>query len=410
MGTPELLFAKSDLSEVLRKQERKAMEAVEFFDANRLLNTSVDDLWNYFLSEFQVEQIILFPEQISVEQVEAKIDVSRDRSRFFHDSSEPFYLIGTQVTFFVPYVGDKNLFYFRASTFSFNPPRAYVTDTELQFVFDSLDHNAESVKAEFGHEIESFKQHLEWTNRDVAQFNTELSQKIRQKIESRRQKILNDRGMVASLGFPLRKRENATATYSAPVARKKINSPPQASTAPFLPEPALDMGIYEQILNIMSNMVLVMERSPSAFHGMKEEDLRQHFLVQLNGQFEGQATGETFNHQGKTDILIRVDGKNIFIAECKFWKGPKGFLETIDQLLGYVSWRDTKTAILIFNRKKNFSEVVSAIPEIVMGHLNFKKELPKLTETSSRFIFRHRDDKNRELILTVMAFDIPGNE
>jgi hypothetical protein len=31
----------------------------------------------------------------------------------------------------------------------------------------------------------------------------------------------------------------------------------------------------------------VMERSPSAFASMGEEDIRQHFLVQLNGQFEG---------------------------------------------------------------------------------------------------------------------------
>ena len=33
-----------------------------------------------------------------------------------------------------------------------------------------------------------------------------------------------------------------------------------------------------------------MERSPYAFKAMNEENLRQHFLVQLNGQFEGNAT------------------------------------------------------------------------------------------------------------------------
>jgi hypothetical protein len=78
---------------------------------------------------------------------------------------------------------------------------------------------------------------------------------------------------------------------------------------------------------------------------MGKEDLRSHFLVQLNGAFHGQATGETFNFQGKTDILIRVDGKNIFIAECKFWKGEKSFPATLDQLLSHLSWRDTKTAV-----------------------------------------------------------------
>lgn len=84
------------------------------------------------------------------------------------------------------------------------------------------------------------------------------------------------------------------------------------------------------------------ERSPKAFEQMGEEDLRSHFLVQLNGQYEGRATGETFNFQGKTDILIREGDRNVFIAECKFWHGEKQLLETIDQLLSYLSWRDTK--------------------------------------------------------------------
>lgn len=155
---------------------------------------------------------------------------------------------------------------------------------------------------------------------------------------------------------------------------------------------------------------MVMERSPNAFRTMKEEDLRQHFLVQLNGQYEGQATGETFNYQGKTDILIRVDGKNIFIAECKFWKGEKAFLETITQLLGYTSWRDTKTAILVFCRNKKFSDIVQAISGIVAKHPNFKRQLPSKDETASKYTFHQNDDPNRELIITVMAFNVPGNE
>jgi DNA-binding NtrC family response regulator len=70
---------------------------------------------------------------------------------------------------------------------------------------------------------------------------------------------------------------------------------------------------YEHILQIIQSMGKVMERSPRAFVEMGEEDLRQHFLVQLNGQYAGRATGETFNYTGKTDILVRVKDKNIFI-------------------------------------------------------------------------------------------------
>jgi hypothetical protein len=42
------------------------------------------------------------------------------------------------------------------------------------------------------------------------------------------------------------------------------------------------------------------------FAGMGEETLRAHFLVQLNGVYEGHATEETFNFEGNMDILIRV--------------------------------------------------------------------------------------------------------
>ncbi len=171
----------------------------------------------------------------------------------------------------------------------------------------------------------------------------------------------------------------------------------------------IDMQQYEEILSLLSNMVTVMERNPKTFEGIEEEALRDHFLVQLNGKYKGQATGETFNKKGKTDILIRVDGKNIFIAECKFWGGEKKLKETLDQLLGYTTWRDTKLAMLIFNRNKNFTAVLQQIPEVIKKHPNFLRELNNQLEAGKGFrsILHHPDDKNRELLLTVLAFEIP---
>ena len=34
-------------------------------------------------------------------------------------------------------------------------------------------------------------------------------------------------------------------------------------------------------------------------------------------------------------ILLSEGDRNVFIAECKFWKGPKAFGEAIDRLFGY---------------------------------------------------------------------------
>ena len=115
-----------------------------------------------------------------------------------------------------------------------------------------------------------------------------------------------------------------------------------------------------------------------------------------------------FNYGGKTDILITSRGRNIFIAECKFWKGAAGLIETIDQLLGYLSWRDTKAALLVFNRNKNFSAVLEQIDPIVRQHPNFVSADGQHGATEFRYTLHHRDDPKRHLALTVLCFDIPA--
>jgi hypothetical protein len=409
MNRNDLLFNEYDLRRVMESHEQRMLGEIDAIEGNRLLNTGVDDLCDYFEQEYKIQVPQLDEGNIQVDQGEARVDVSRDHDRFIIDRDRPFYITGTMVTFYVPYQGDSNMFKCKPSTFTFSPPRASVTQNEIKLEYNVTHHDAGRVKSSFERDLAEIRKWLEWIEKDVLPFNQSVRGKARQRIESRREKLLKDQGLAANLGFPMRQRENAPTTYTMPTVRRKVSPVmQQPSTAPFVPEPALDMKEYEHILSVISNMVAVMERSPRAFTGMNEEDLRQHFLVQLNGQYEGQATGETFNYEGKTDILIRAEGRNIFIAECKFWRGPASLTEAVDQLLGYASWRDTKTALMIFNREKSFSSVLDKIPETMKAHPNFKRELAYDPETGFRYVFHHRDDKNRDLILTVLAFEVPA--
>jgi len=124
-------------------------------------------------------------------------------------------------------------------------------------------------------------------------------------------------------------------------------------------EPHIEESIYDEILNVLASIALLIERNPSTFAQIEEPLLRDHFLLQLNAQFEGKATGETFNRGGKTDILLREEDKNIFIAECKFWTGPKSLTDAIDQLFDYLSWRDSKAAVLVFSRLRDFTHTLT---------------------------------------------------
>ena len=54
------------------------------------------------------------------------------------------------------------------------------------------------------------------------------------------------------------------------------------------------------------------------------------------------------------------------------------------------------------------STVLQRIPQAVREHTNFKTDLNYETESGFRYVFSHRDDTDRELMLTVLAFDVPG--
>ncbi|HKT30726.1 hypothetical protein [Dyella sp.] len=381
---------------------------VESMNPDQLLNSSEDDLVSALVKECRVEPISLAESDIYVDQVETQIDVSGDRDRHIRDRSRPFHISGTANKFFVPFSGDSGLFHCRPSTFTSASPIGDVSGNELVLTYTSTGHDAQSIRTQFDRDLAEINRYLQWIKSDVASHNRGVQAEAQVAVKRRKEKILANRGLVSSLGFPMRQRTNAPKTYVAPeIKRKPAVRLPTASTAAFKPEPTLDTKEYEHILSVIDNMVLVMERSPRAFAGMQEEDLRQHFLVQLNGQYEGQATGETFNYEGKTDILIRAEGRNVFIAECKFWRGEKMFAETLDQILGYVSWRDTKTAVLLFNRNKDFSGVLETAKGAIAAHPNFKHFVEYRREAGWRTIFHHRDDRNRELTVTVHAYDVP---
>lgn len=408
MSRDNLLFAKYDWFTVEEQQKNQLKDEVGAYDGNRLLNTSVDDLCDYFADKYSMDVPVLQRDAIVADHCETKVDMSHDFRYGPRFDGRPIMVDGSTVEITVPFTGDGQLFSVRPTMYSMNSPRANIRVNSLLLQFTSVDHSLAQLKSQIETALTDIETHLDRLRKSTETLNGSLRSIALQAIEARREKLLANQNLVSSLGFALKENPNSPQTYTAPNVRRKITStPPPASSKPYKPEPSLSGSDYNHILEVIQNMAHVMERSPAAFKSMNEEALRTHFLVQLNGHYEGQATGETFNYEGKTDILIRQDGRNIFIGECKFWVGPKKLTETIDQLLGYSSWRDTKVALLVFNRNKDLTKVIDAAQEIMAGHPKCKKVVGKQSETSFRYIFSHRDDANREMTLTLLIFDIP---
>jgi hypothetical protein len=145
---------------------------------------------------------------------------------------------------------------------------------------------------------------------------------------------------------------------------------------------------------------------------LDEEKIRDLLLVFLNAQFEGAASGEVFNAAGKTDILIRAEDRNVFIAECKIWNGPATIRNALGQLLSYLTWRDTKAALLVFIRhgEPPTAVIKKAVKEIE-GHPNYKRTFGT-GEDGERynFIVHAAGDPDREIRLAFLPFALQDRD
>jgi hypothetical protein len=374
--------------------------------ADLLLTISETDFVDELVEHFRLNVPTLLEHDATAESDETKLRIPRG-DIYLGNFGGPTDIAVTKTTIIVPFEGERDLFFVRPHTFTLNPPIALVSGNSLSFSFTRRDNDGAALKREYEKTINYVRTALDNLRPSASTFNANLPTLVCGEVKRRKKRILDGRGMVAELGIRIKKREDVARAYEVPVERRRIAKIAAIEAGSFQPEPVLGLHEYEDILRLLRSMSLTMELSPKVFETIGEEHLRFHFLVVLNAVFEGQAIGETFNYEGKTDILIRQDGRNVFVAECKFWGGEKAFLETIDQLLSYLSWRDTKAAVLMFNRNVNFSDVTATITEAVPKHKHCKRSLGQTDESSFRYVFGHPDDTNRELTVTVMAFNIP---
>jgi hypothetical protein len=163
----DVLFCQHSLGDVLRAQEQTMFKEIDSIEGNRLLNTTVDDLCDYFEQRYKIEAPLLREDEITVDQNEVQVDVSHDRGRDIFDRGRPFYLKGTSVSFFVPFDGEEDCFKFQPSTAIVGPPLGLVRGRDLVLTYTRLDHDAAAVRSQFERELAEIKSNLQWMARDL---------------------------------------------------------------------------------------------------------------------------------------------------------------------------------------------------------------------------------------------------
>ncbi len=402
MGLPALRFNKGSMHETLQAQLAKALDAAQSIPPDKVLSTPVPDLVDELFEVFIVNPIELHQDQRSSDGA-SDIGISFDGH-----SGRTVEVPGTRVGIRIPFDGDEVLFDIQPSSYTFNPPRFDVHNGHVIVAHEGRSPvDPDEVKRGIADQIAMIEKYLDWQRSEIQPWNDHLRTELTRAVESRRDKVLADRALDEFLEVPIAGRTNASPTFAVDPPRRpapRVAEAKQASSG-FKPEPAITEEGFDAILDELASVTTAVERLPSTFVGMPEESLRDVILVVLNNRF-GPATGETFSRNGKTDILIPYEGDHraVFIAECKKWRGPKAFGEAIDQLLGYVTWRDTKAAIVLFVNSGQPTEVEEKAVAALREHAGFKRT--QVMVGREVFTFANGDDANREVHVALLVIPV----
>lgn len=404
-GSTFKIFCEDNLYEYLRKLERRIKDEIYNSEDDYILNVNDSEYIEYLHDKFSIEPITFdFDNAYAEEPIEREVEVRQPFFEALTTQRRAAYI------FHIPYTGTFDLLKLKPSTFTLWTEEIQATNYEIIFEIIDYNSNIESVNSEFDSFKKYLQQNAENSFRDVQAFNQSIMGKINNLFSKSKQELLERRNQMAALAVPIKKASNTPKTFSvpSPQIKKKITTMPIVTEKGFKPEPTLPDVTYNDILQIIHDMGKEFERKSSVYSGKEEEHLRDHLLMMLEPNFEGSATGETFNKTGKTDILLRYENSNVFIGECKFWGGKKVFLDTITQLLGYLTWRDSKAAVIIFVRNKDFSSVIETVRSTIDSHPNFLGFVNEKDDSWLNYRFHINGDKNREVKLAVMLYHLPN--
>lgn len=401
-------FSEMDINDVLEGQRRKAREAINDQADDYILNVNEVDYIESLVSEFSIHPLEIHADQLSLSVEERLVPANRHPNSYWVDNGQPY--PKDVYTFHLPFSGDSWLLKVRASTFSLSAPHIKVTGKEIQFEIINFNKKADAIKREADQIVKQIITQNKNLEKDVAAFNKSLESYLREAFNARKKHLLEKHDTISAIGVPIRNAKDAPSTFTVPTKRTPVipkKPKPEVTAKGFTPEPTLDEDIYQQILRVIHDVGKQFERLPATYAGKDEEHLRDHILLILEPNFEGEATGETFNNKGKTDIMLRHEGSNVFVAELKYWHGKKSYLGTITQLLSYLTWRDSKAAVIMFVPNKELSPVLTTISESTSEHPNFLGVLKEVDEGWCQYRFHINGDENREVHLAVQAFHLP---
>lgn len=409
----QIIFNGGRISDIFKRYYDSIKSIIEGESENYILNVNETEYIEHLVSKHKLTSPEIHFDQVYADSYEG--DVPAEYFPKSYDVYRGMKYKKEIIQFFIPCSGNISLLNYCPASVMYMGGSGHfeIRNNTLLAEFINFSNNAEEIKRNYLNEANGIHGNYNALKNDIDNYNNGLKEQIASQLNQRKQKLLSKNNLLSSLGVPLKKKDNVASTFSVPKPqlREMIVVKPIVHEKGFKPEPTIDNDNYRKILKLINDVGKNFERMPSVYKDKGEEDLRDHILMTLDPNFEfGSASGETFNKTGKTDIQLRHDSSVIFIAECKFWSGEKKYLETIDQLLGYLTWRDTKASVIVFVRQKNFTAILEKVKNETGNHPNHLGFVDRPDENWFNYRFHINGDRNREVKLAIQLYHLPDDK
>lgn len=404
------LFCGNPTSLVFDAHIKKMKSEIGSLPPERMDQTDRNGWVDYFTAEYEINCLEIYVDHISPTMEEITVKEHNPWPAISPYEKEYYEVPGIRVTYKVPYSGDPALF-------ELNPSRGYLRSYSVDrfskpgsdgigyfsICFEGSQKNAdgEKIKQYLKDELDSIVREAECVNEDARAVNSSLRKHVEAAVDKRIQDLSKLATIRIVLDIPLQRSENGPAIKPIPLQKKRVRFDKPRQCTETTPRGISDSD-YRNITEIIDDCGALMERTPRSFALLGEELLRDHILTTLGTHYDN-ATGETFRKNGKTDINIPFDDHVAYIAECKIWGGKKKFLDAIEQLFLYVTWRDTKVSVVVFNKSvRNYENVLSAI-SAALSERATQVQVIKPGQWRCRVLNQNNE---RVMHLTVQSFDL----
>lgn len=397
------LFRKYYLGEFVNDYRKSVLERIEKLEITE--NTKIPELVERLKSEFTIYPIVIGQPEPSQPRETTK--------QIYNEWGQMYNQNVLEIIVTIPFEGNYNLFYCMPSrsTVVYLEKNVVIGKSNIKATITLTQFDENAYFSEVNKIISTVSTNLPTIHAETKPWNDGLETLIQQALENRKGVVSKKFDFMEKIG--LKVNPKSTEYLVPPTITKKAIPTPATETSKTVAKekvPILQQEVYTDIREVLYNVGKAIERKPSIYKDKHEEDLRDIFLLFLETRYEATTgIGEAFNKKGKTDILLKYakDGTNLFVAECKFWKGQKKLTEGIDQLLGYLTHRDTKTALIFFVDQKEMTSIVSTIKTEISNHKNYNKHIKDTYEHSISYEFTLPDDGDKKIQVEVMLFHFP---